>query len=1002
MQPGVELCAFCASFAATVPPLSGLRESRAEAPPAPGSAKPGAAAPGDAKEVGFTAAFADVLRLEAPRPAPVSTERTKPGRESKAPVPAPPLPAVTPGPAQVSFTAAFADVRSTEAPPPAPVSPERAVVGIDGPRSEFPDNTESIALRRHAAEQAATRKRAEETRNLRAAAGASIERGEYDPAIHALEAGIALFGDDPDLSRLLQTAKAGKAAQERERAVSRMAEDSQRLRRQGKLEDALRVIEQAIQRWGNDPLLSQLLKEISDERLENERRQRIRDASRRASALIGREEADAAIVLLRQSIERDGEDPELQELLDTAESQVRDRYRSVRLNALRQEVQKLIREKRWEEGRRRADEGLAEFPNEPSLVSERASILAAIAGENRERAIVEALGRIESLQRENRFSEAMELLDKSLADHGGDARLLETRERLSERLGELQRAEYLANLHKECRLLLRQGRFGDALRLLEGCQVRYPNSREVSDLLAEVESGRKAHERKQSIAAALARASELMQKGDLEACLSVLEDGLRSYPDSRELAAACERARVRRDEADRQREIRQLTELIERAIAEGDWNRAIGRISAGLERFPEEASLVRLKRSAEDGKHRSELAEAETSALKALQDGNSALAAEIVAAARIRWPDEKKLGKLHHEVELSRADEDVSRAKVLLQSGGYDEAEQLARVALGRSPKLASAIDLLEEISARRSARTKEVKLKSVAAPGSSRRKWSLVAMGSAAAVFVIGGALYWAGQPHPRPTERKTLLAPQANDLRIGEVADPLSAVVGTAYEQTLRTSGGSLPVSWMVVEGSLPSGLSFDRQRGRIEGTPDKSGTYAFIAEAQDSGGHAAKRTLTITVVEPHKAQTPAKQIEVAQAKPVDSRRQAASEPKAEEPKPVPSVPAMQATAREPCKAKEFILDQYGDSRSGELTWTGSLSGGDEVEIRTRRASTGYIRGDILPPGVPVRLSVAPENIRIDAAPSADNCWDSRLLLRNTGALTATITVKWVVYQP
>jgi predicted Ser/Thr protein kinase len=883
--------------------------------------------------------------------------------------------ATAPGGAkEAGFTEAFADFLKAEAPPAAPASPEPA----------------------------AARKRAEEIRNLKAACGASIERQEYDPAIRALEAGIALFGDDGELSRLLQSAQARKAEQERERAVSRAVEDGQRLRRQGKLEDASRLIEQAIQRWGGDPSLAQLLKGISEERKESERRQRIGDASRRASALIDHKDAGAAIVLLRQSIERDGKDPELQELLDAAESQVRERSRSARLDALREEVRKLVREKRWEEGRRCVDAGLAEFPEEPWLVSERASLLAALAGENREKAIAEALGGIQSLQRENRLPEAMELLDKSLASHGADARLLEARERLSERLAERQRAEYLASLQKECRLLLRQARFDDASRLLEGCQVRFPNTREVAELLAEAESARKAYERKQSIDTALSRASELMQQGEFEACLGVLEEGLRSYPDSGELEAACARARVRRDEADRQRDIKQLTEAIERAIAEGDWNRAVGRISAGLERFPGEASLVRLKRAAEDGKHRSEIAEVETSALQALQDGNPALAAEIVAAALIRWPDEKKLRKLHHEVELSRADEDASRAKALLQSGQYDQAEQLARVALGRSPKLAGARDVLEEIAARRSARTQEGEIQRAPVPAPSRSWRPRVAIWSAAAVLVIVGTLFWALRPHPGPAEERRLPAPPANALRIGDVPDSLSAVVGTAYEQTLQTSGGSSPVSWMVVQGSLPSGLSFDGRSGRIEGTPDKSGAYTFVAEATDSGGHSAKRTLTIAVLEPRKDKTPAKPAEVAQVKPVETRVPAAPEPKTAEPKPVPAVPAPQVGAPAPCKAKAFVLDQYGDSRSGELTWTGSLSGGGEVEIRNRRASSGYVRGDILPAGVPVQLMVSPENIRVAAGPSAGNCWDSRLLLHNSGGVTGTIIVKWVVYQP
>ncbi|MGO9095113.1 MAG: protein kinase domain-containing protein [Bryobacteraceae bacterium] len=961
------------------PPRKGLAgsgptpgRSPKPAPPAAGPEPPRAPSP--------LVAAAPPAPVSAP-PQPVKAAPALPASGREAPQAGPgaapvqgPTSTAPGGAKEAGFTEAFADLLKADAPPAAPVSPEPA----------------------------AARKRAEEIRNLKAACGASIERQEYDPAILALEAGIALFGDDGELSRLLQSAQARKAEQERERAVSRTVEDAQRLRRQGKLEDASRLIEQAIQRWGSDPSLAQLLKGISQERKESERRQRIGDASRRASALIDHKDAAAAIVLLRQSIERDGKDPELQELLDAAESQVRERSRSARLDALREEVRKLVREKRWEEGRRCADAGLSEFPEEPWLVSERASLLAAMAGENREKAIAEALGGIQSLQRENRLPEALELLDKSLANHGADARLLEARERLSERLAERQRAEYLASLQKECRLLLRQGRFDDALRLLEGCQVRFPNTGELAELLAEAESARKAHERKQSIDTALSRASALMQQGEFEACLGILEEGLRAYPDSRDLEAACARARVRRDEADRQREIKQLTESIERAIAEGDWNRAIGRISAGLERFPADASLVRLKRAAEDGKHRSEIAEVETSALQALQDGNSALAAEIVAAAQIRWPDEKKLRKLHHEVELSRAGEDASRAKALLQAGQYDQAEQLAQVALGRSPKLAGALDVLEEIAARKSARTKEVELQSAPVPAPSRSWRPRAAIASAAAVLVIGGTLFWALRPNPGPAEESRLPAQPANALRIGDVADSLPAVAGTPYEQTLQTSGGSVPVSWMVVQGSLPPGLTFDGRSGRIEGTPGKGGAYTFVAEATDSGGHSAKRTLTIAVAEPHQNKTPAKPAEVAQVKPVETRAPAAPEPKTPEPKPVPAVPAPQANAPAPCKAKAFVLDQYGDSRSGELTWTGSLSEGGEVVIGNRRASSGYVRGDILPAGVPVQLTVSPENIRVAAGPSAGNCWDSRLLLHNSGGVAATITIKWVVYQP
>lgn len=169
--------------------------------------------------------------------------------------------------------------------------------------------------------------------------------------------------------------------------------------------------------------------------------------------------------------------------------------------------------------------------------------------------------------------------------------------------------------------------------------------------------------------------------------------------------------------------------------------------------------------------------------------------------------------------------------------------------------------------------------------------------------------------------------------------------------------------------------------------------------MAQASDSRGHTAQSTLTVTVLEPHKDTAPSTPVEKAQAKPPS---QTSAGTRASGPEAVPPVPAPQANVQQPCKTKPFILEQYGDSRSGELTWTGSLAAGGELEIKNRRPSMGFVRGDILPPGVPVRVSVAPESVGIVAAPSAGNCWDSRLMLKNSGPAATAITIKWVVYQP
>src|SRR5438552_3588108 len=74
-----------------------------------------------------------------------------------------------------------------------------------------------------------------------------------------------------------------------------------------------------------------------------------------------------------------------------------------------------------------------------------------------------------------------------------------------------------------------------------------------------------------------------------------------------------------------------------------------------------------------------------------------------------------------------------------------------------------------------------------------------------------------------------------------------------GTAYSQTVATSGGAGTVTLTVSSGSLAAGLSMDSS-GHITGTPTgPSGTTSFTVKATDSssaGAQSAVQNLSITV--------------------------------------------------------------------------------------------------------------------------------------------------------
>jgi hypothetical protein len=139
----------------------------------------------------------------------------------------------------------------------------------------------------------------------------------------------------------------------------------------------------------------------------------------------------------------------------------------------------------------------------------------------------------------------------------------------------------------------------------------------------------------------------------------------------------------------------------------------------------------------------------------------------------------------------------------------------------------------------------------------------STLAAGAPGTVTQVAGPIYTNGSPwwqvkYDNGTTGWTLESSLAGGT--GAVAPAITnasslppGTVSVAYSYTLTATGTS-PITWSVVSGSLPGGLSLDANSGRISGNPNTAGTSSFgIAATNVAGNTQASVSLVINGVAP-----------------------------------------------------------------------------------------------------------------------------------------------------
>ena len=77
-----------------------------------------------------------------------------------------------------------------------------------------------------------------------------------------------------------------------------------------------------------------------------------------------------------------------------------------------------------------------------------------------------------------------------------------------------------------------------------------------------------------------------------------------------------------------------------------------------------------------------------------------------------------------------------------------------------------------------------------------------------------------------------------------------PAAGSVGVPYLHAFLVSGGVLPLTFAIIAGLLPVGLSLNASTGVVSGVPGEPGTFPFTVQVTDSAAAASSVACSITI--------------------------------------------------------------------------------------------------------------------------------------------------------
>ncbi len=376
----------------------------------------------------------------------------------------------------------------------------------------------------------------------------ALAEGQFEDAREHAEQALALVPEDADLKELWETIRVEAARTEK---LHRVVNAAQAAQIEGNLDAARKAAQEAIEVAPNDAEAKALYQLISRDILERARQRQIESHLKDARQEISSGRFSPAMEILRRAEELDPNAPGVQSLIRLALSGQQQEGRRHEIENLISLIQDAVSGGDYRTAIRKAEEGLAKFPQERTLVNLKS-------------------------QAEGQLILAEQDAGKELAMARG----------LSE-AGQVQGAEEAA-LGPVLRKVEEEPDLSQSKIILETALQKLPGHRQLEEKLAEV------NHLERLVLKAVGEARELEEAGQYELALAKWEMVEVLHPRHPDLKNAPKRIRALQQHA--RADSRQIwIDRIERALRSSDHNEASALIEKANMEFPWDSDLMELQ-----------------------------------------------------------------------------------------------------------------------------------------------------------------------------------------------------------------------------------------------------------------------------------------------------------------------------------------------------------------------------------------------------------------------